>query len=201
MKPLRFKMWEDSRREYKMKTHTSEYRAAVPIWSGEVTRELTVTQQIGVMWHVFKLLRTAVISTNSFPRHSSPPKSVYQLSHISWLFVSWIKVSQEYRLTLVWRASRSTAESKQPNLAEFCRVRLSRLLYWTGVFFLLSFKTCLRNECSQCHHQLFFYPPERFMIGRPMSLVGRFDRESHFFDKLDNFDNFVIFTNNNVLVL
>ena len=39
------------------------------------------------------------------------------------------------------------------------------------------------------------------MIGRPMSLVGRFDRESHFFDKLDKFDNFVIFTNNTFLVL
>ena len=114
MKPLRFKMWEDSRREYKMKTHTSEYRAAVPIWSGEVTRELTVTQQIGVMWHVFKLLRTAVISTNSFPTHSSPPKSVYEVSHISWLFVSWIKDYGCFRtlvhklcLAGVWREANS----------------------------------------------------------------------------------------------
>ena len=157
MKPLRFKMWEDSRREYIMKTHTSEYRAAVPIWSGEVTRELTVTQQIGVMWHVFKLLRTAVISTNSFPRHSSPPKSVYQLSHISWLFVSSCLAGvQGCRLTdtSLERSKQQTAEPGEP--AKSCRVRLSRLLYWTGVFFLLSFKTCLRNECSQCHHQLFF---------------------------------------------
>ena len=101
----------------------------------------------------------------------------------------------------LWFISWSLERSKQPNLAESCRVRLSRLLYWTGVFFLLSFKTCLRNECSQCHHQLFFYPPDRFMLGRPMSLVGRFDTEFHFFDKLDKFDNFVFFTNNTFLVL
>ena len=147
------------------------------------------------MCHVFKLLRTTVFSTNSFPRHSSPPKSVYQLSHISWLFVSSCLAGvQGCRLTdtSLERSKQQTAEPGEP--AKSCRVRLSRLLYWTGVFFLLSFKTCLRNECSQCHHQLFFYPPDRFMLGRPMSLVGRFDTEFHFFDKLDKFDNFVFFT-------